>query len=185
MERAGYDNSGEHHGSYQGVYQMTNGWDNFKIVDQTAGIWYGCDSNDEYKLADGGQNIWFHQEECRTFIVTASLADMTWGATEITQINVCGEFNNWDLNKDLMTYDETNKVWKATVIIDNLGNNYVFYFLLNNAENGLVWNWALKGNKEKLYLTDSNGSGSIVPAETGTYAITLDIASLTFTMDKQ
>ena len=30
-----YDNSGEHHGSYQGVYQMTNGWDNFKIVDQT------------------------------------------------------------------------------------------------------------------------------------------------------
>ena len=92
---------------------------------------------------------------------------MTWGATEITQINVCGEFNNWDLNKDLMTYDETNKVWKATVII------------------GLVWNWALKGNKEKLYLTDSNGSGSIVPAETGTYAITLDIASLTFTMDKQ
>ena len=47
-----YDNSGEHHGSYQGVYQMTNGWDNFKIVDQTAGIWYGCDSNDEYKLAD-------------------------------------------------------------------------------------------------------------------------------------
>lgn len=27
-----YDNSGEHHGSYQGVYQMTNGWDNFKIV---------------------------------------------------------------------------------------------------------------------------------------------------------
>ncbi len=61
----------------------------------------------------------------------------------------------------------------------------VFYFLLNNAENGLVWNWALKGNKEKLYLTDSNGSGSIVPAETGTYAITLDIASLTFTMDKQ
>lgn len=76
-----YDNSGEHHGSYQGVYQMTNGWDNFKIVDQTAGIWYGCDSNDEYKLADGGQNIWFHQEECRTFIVTASLADMTWGAT--------------------------------------------------------------------------------------------------------
>ena len=180
-----YDNSGEHHGSYQGVYQMTNGWDNFKIVDQTAGIWYGCDSNDEYKLADGGQNIWFHQEECRTFIVTASLADMTWGATEITQINVCGEFNNWDLNKDLMTYDETNKVWKATVIIDNLGNNYGFYFLLNNAENGLVWNWALKGNKEKLYLTDSNGSGSIVPAETGTYAITLDIASQTFTMDKQ
>lgn len=43
----------------------------------------------------------------------------------------------------------------------------------------------IKGNKEKLYLTDSNGSGSIVPAETGTYAITLDIASLTFTMDKQ
>ena len=41
------------------------------------------------------------------------------------------------------------------------------------------------GKKEKLYLTDSNGSGSIVPAETGTYAITLDIASLTFTMDKQ
>ena len=64
-------------------------------------------------------------------------------------------------------------------------DNSEAYFLLNNAENGLVWNWALKGNKEKLYLTDSNGSGSIVPAETGTYAITLDIASLTFTMDKQ
>lgn len=180
-----YNGNDEPDGSYQGVYQMTNGWDNFKIVDQTNSIWYGCDSNDDYKLVDGGNNIWFHQEACRSFIVTANLPELTWGATEITQINVCGEFNNWDLSKDLMTYDETEKTWKATITISDLGNNYGFYFLLNNAEAGTVWTWALKGTTDALYLTDSNGSGSIIPTETGTYDITLNISTLKFTMVKQ
>lgn len=181
-----YDEAGEHHGAYQGVYQMTVGWDNFKIVDQTNGIWYGYDTTDEYKLVDGGGNIWFHQESCSTFIVNANIVDMTWGATEINQINVCGEFNNWDLTKDLMMYDEASKTWSATITINELGNNYGFYFLLNNdTASELTWKWALKGSTDELYLTDSNGAGNIIPTETGTYKITLNISTLTYTMDKQ
>lgn len=175
-----YTDEGELSGSYQGIYQMTIGWDTFKIVDQISQIWYGYDSSDDYKLTDGEGGFWFHQGNCSSFIVKASLIDMTWSATEITQINVCGEFNNWNFGQDLMTYDEATKTWKATITINDLGNNYGFYFLLNKD-----WNWTLQGTAESLYLTSSSGNGSIIPTETGTFDITLDISSLKFTMVKQ
>lgn len=83
-----------------------------------------------------------------------------------------------------MTYDTSTGTWSATCEVNTIG--YGFYFLLNSDPTNLSWDWALKGTLEEgLYLTNGDGSGNILPAETGTYLITLDIHTMTFTMTKQ
>lgn len=168
-------------GIYQGIYQLTKGWDNFKIVDPDNNIWYGCDNNGA-ALVDGGGNMWFETEK-GTYIMDANLANKTWGCTQIDQINVLGDFNGWDTGKDLMTFDAANNVWTATCDIQNIG--WGFYFLLNNVAAGIEWKWALKGEPDALYLSGTDGGGNIVPAEPGIYKITLNISAMTCTMEKQ
>lgn len=168
-------------GVYQGVYQLTGGWDNFKIVDPLNNIWYGCDNNGT-DLIDGGGNMWFNTEK-GTYIMDANLTNLTWGCTLIDQINVLGDFNEWDPTRDLMAFDAENNVWTATCNIEKVG--WGFYFLLNNVEAGIEWKWALKGTTDALYLGGTDGGGNIELAEAGTYKITLDISTMSCTMEKQ
>lgn len=172
-------------GTYRSVFQTTDG-ENFKIVEPTSGTWYGSDPSDLYKLsdADGNYNLWFESSEKKSYMVNVDFAHLTWTPSEIKQINVYGDFNNWDLTKDKMTYDTSTGTWSATCEVNTIG--YGFYFLLNSDPTNLSWDWALKGTLEEgLYLTNGDGSGNILPAETGTYLITLDIHTMTFTMTKQ
>lgn len=172
-------------GTYRTVFQTTSN-ENFKIVEPASGTWYGSDPDNLYKLsaADGNYNIWFESPEKKSYMIDVDYANLTWTPTEIKQINVYGDFNNWELTKDLMSYDASTGIWSATCEINNIG--YGFYFLLNSDPANISWDWALKGTLEEgLYLTDGNGSGNIIPAETGTYLITLDMSKMTFTMDKQ
>lgn len=177
--------AGKTAGTYRTVFQTTSN-ENFKIVDPVSGTWYGADPNDLYKLsaADGNYNIWFENADKKSYMINVDYANLTWAPTEIKQINVYGDFNNWDLTKDLMTYDASTGTWSATCEVNTIG--YGFYFLLNNDPANINWDWALKGTLEEgLYLTDGNGGNNILPAETGTYLITLDIKTMTFTMNKQ
>lgn len=172
-------------GTYRTVFQTTSN-ENFKIVEPASGTWYGSDPDNLYKLsaADGNYNIWFESPEKKSYMIDVDYANLTWTPTEIKQINVYGDFNNWDLTKDLMSYDASTGIWSATCEINTIG--YGFYFLLNSDPANISWDWALKGSLEEgLYLTDGNGSGNIIPAETGTYLITLDMSKMIFTMDKQ
>lgn len=83
-----------------------------------------------------------------------------------------------------MTYDAATGIWSATCEINTIG--YGFYFLLNCDPDNLNWDSTLKGTLEDgLYLTNGDGSGNIIPAETGTYLIKLDMSKMTFTMEKQ
>lgn len=177
--------AGKTAGTYRSVFQTTSN-EQFKIVEPVSGTWYGSDPDNLYKLsaADGNYNIWFESSEKKSYMIDVDYANLTWTPTEIKQINVYGDFNNWDLTKDLMTYDAATGTWSATCEINAIGHG--FYFLLNSDPANINWDWALKGTLEEgLYLTDGNGSGNITPAETGTYLITLDMSKMTFTMDKQ
>lgn len=172
-------------GTYRTVFQTTNN-ENFKIVEPVSGTWYGSDPSDLYKLsaADGNYDIWFESEEKKSYMIHVDYVNLTWAPTEIKQINVYGDLNNWDLTKDLMTYDAATGIWSATCEINTIG--YGFYFLLNCDPDNLNWDSTLKGTLEDgLYLTNGDGSGNIIPAETGTYLIKLDMSKMTFTMEKQ
>ena len=169
----------EEEGTFQGVFQMKTGWENFKIADTEGSIWYGpVDGSPQSLVAGSDWSFWFDQEALESFMITASLRDMTWTPTKISQINICGGFNNWSLTSDVMTYNAGTQTWSATCNISNTENG--FYFLLNQN-----WDWSLKGSTDGLYLAPSAGDGSYIPAEAGTYLITLDIRTMTFTMDKQ
>lgn len=177
--------AGKTAGTYRTVFQTTSN-ENFKIVEPTSGTWYGSDPDDLYKLssADGNYNIWFENPEKRSYMIDVDFVNLTWASTEIKQINVYGDLNNWDLKKDLMTYDASTGIWSATCEINNIEHG--FYFLLNSDPANLNWDWALKGTLEHgLYLTNGDGSGNIIPEETGTYLITLDMSKMIFTMEKQ
>lgn len=172
-------------GTYRAVFQTTSN-EQFKVVEPISSTWYGSDPNDLYKLSaeDGNYNIWFESSEKKSYMIHVDYVNLTWAPTEIKQINVYGEFNGWNLTKDLMTYDASAGTWSATCEINTIG--YGFYFLLNSDPANPNWDWALKGTlTDGLYLTNGDGSGNITPAETGTYRITLDISKMTFTMDKQ
>ena len=177
--------SGKTAGTYRTIFQ-TSGGENFKIVEPTSGTWYGSDPGNPYKLSDkdGNYNIWFESSEKKSYLINVDYAHLTWSSTEIRQINVYGDFNSWNTTKDLMTYDASTGTWSATCEVNTIG--YGFYFLLNSDPANLNWDSALKGTlAEGLYLTNGDGSGNIIPAETGTYLITLDISKMTFTMEKQ
>ena len=177
--------AGKTAGTYRAVFQTTSN-EQFKVVEPVSSTWYGSDPNDLYKLSaeDGNYSIWFESSEKKSYMINVDYVNLTWAPTEIKQINVCGEFNAWNLAKDLMTYDAAAGTWSATCEINTIG--YGFYFLLNSDPANPSWDWALKGTlTDGLYLTNGDGSGNITPAETGTYRITLDISKMTFTMDKQ
>lgn len=177
--------AGKTAGTYRTVFQTTSN-EQFKVVEPVSSIWYGSDPNDLYKLSaeDGNYNIWFESSEKKSYMINVDYVNLTWTPTEIKQINVYGDFNGWNLTKDLMTYDASAGTWSATCEINTIG--YGFYFLLNSDPANPNWDWTLKGTlTDGLYLTNGDGSGNITPAETGTYLITLDISKMTFTMDKQ
>lgn len=167
-------------GVFYGIFQMTKDYDAFKVVDEQSNTWYGSNPNNSSQLdaSDGSFDLWINSPDVKSYVVKADLATKTWTPTEITQINVCGGFNGWDLNKDLMAYDADSQVWTATCNIGTVENG--FYFLIDKN-----WNMALKGTAESLYLAPSAGDGAYVPASTGTYKITLNLRTMTFTMDKQ
>lgn len=166
-------------GVFYGIFQMTKGWDAFKVVDETSNTWYGSTPNvpDHLDASEGNYNLWIESADVKSYIIKADLASMTWSPTEITQINVCGGFNNWDLTKDKMTYDAATQTWTATCDITSTDNG--FYFLINQN-----WNLALKGTEDALYLAPSQGDGAYVPAKTGTYKITLNLRTMKFTMEQ-
>lgn len=166
-------------GVFYGIFQMTKGWDAFKIVDEAGNIWYGSNPDNLYQLdtSEGSYNLWINAEAVKSYLIKADLATKTWTPTEITQINVCGGFNGWDLTKDKMTYDASTQTWTATCDISSTTNG--FYFLINQN-----WNLALKGTEDDLYLAPSAGDGAYIPAKTGTYKITLDLRTMKFTMEQ-
>lgn len=167
-------------GIYYGFYNATQ-WDNFLLTDNENSIQYGSDPGNLYKLSkeNGKYNLWF--EQSGYFFMEANLEAMTWKPTEITQINVCGDFNGWSTTADLMTYDTVNKVWTATCDIKTVG--WGLYFMINKD-----WNFTLNKNEGegmlKLYY-GSQASGNIIPSETGTYQITIDLVNYTYTLKKQ
>lgn len=165
-------------GLYQGFYAATR-WENFKFADRENQIYYGSKPGQQFVLSSTStDNLWF--SDTGYVLVEANLASMSWSPFPITSINACGDFNDWSQMADALTYDAAHKVWKATCEITKV--EWGFYFLINGD-----WNFSLKkgSDDEKLAIHRGDSTGdNLMPPGTGTYDITLDLATLTYTMVK-
>ncbi|MCI1778694.1 MAG: DUF5114 domain-containing protein [Bacteroidales bacterium] len=159
---------------YTGFYNASE-WENFMFSDASDGTGkiYGSapvDNTGLYRLycSSDKWNIWF--DAGGYFYIEANFNDSSrsWSKTAITSISVLGDFNEWSLTSDVMTYDSSSKLWTATCNPSSWGT-YGIKFIINGD-----WNWA---------YTDSNSDGILEPGTTefmpsiaaGSCTITLDL----------
>ena len=169
-------------GIYRTVFQTVSN-ENFQIVDPSTNIWYGSDQGNLYNLVPTNEehnDIWFDSSDKKSYTIEVDYINLTWKPTEIKQINVYGTFNEWNEDKDLMTYNKDTGIWSAECDITTIGDG--FYFLINTDPSQLDWEWRLYYTPESgLYLSDQNGD-NIKPTKEGKYLITLDLNKMEFTM---
>ena len=166
-------------GIYQGFYSA-NQWEKFKLVDEGAHIYYGSEPGSQFVLSSSSSDfLWF--SETNYVLVEANLTSMSWAPYTVERINVTGKFNGWGTGADAMTYDAANKVWKVTCTISTTEEGFCFII---NGDWAFTLRKAVEDGKIEIFR-GSYGNNNVMPAETGTYAITLDLNNLTYTMVKQ
>jgi len=171
----------DNEGIFEGFIWTDPDWgpdyNNFRFVADE--VVYSSNNDGQYVLAEGGWNCWSSNTNMN--YVVADFTTMTWSETPVTKIAVTGDFNQWSLDSDPMTFNMESGKWEAICDITNVG--WGFKFVLDDANN--TWRW-------KYADTDLDGTLSIVgdpdntvPAEGGKFRIELDLtdfASPTYTM---
>lgn len=171
----------DNEGIFEGFIWTDPAWgpdyNNFRFVADE--VVYSSNNDGQYVLAEGGWNCWSSNTNMN--YVVADFTTMTWSETPVTKIAVTGDFNQWSLDSDPMTFNMESGKWEAICDITNVG--WGFKFVLDDANN--TWRW-------KYADTDLDGTLSIVgdpdntvPAEGGKFRIELDLtdfASPTYTM---
>ena len=165
---------------YKGFY-FASAWENFKFATEDRETIYGSVPESLYELDPTGAawNIWMDTEQSAFYMFTANLADNTWTPLEITSIAVSGDFNDWSITTDLMSYDAEGKIWTAILDI-----NYIEWgmnIILNE-------DWDMKLTQKSNGVLQLGPGNNIVPAETGTYFFSInfwDMNNITYTLIKQ
>ena len=142
---------------YQG-YRYFTGWENFVFGDSdvasSAKVYGSAPVSDTglYRLFCGSSrwNIWFPSSDAAYTRVTVDMAGRSWKYEVVSTISIVGDFNEWSLDSDKMTFDSSTQTWSAQVEASSWGT-YGLHFVVNSD-----WNWG---------FTDSDGDGVL---ETGT-----------------
>lgn len=168
----------EEEGCYEGFVYTDPAWSaelsNFRFLtamDDTATV-YATNST-QYELTSDGSawNLWSSNTGLN--YVVADLAAMSWSETQVAQIAVSGDFNDWSTTADVMQYDVETGKWTATCNISAVG--YGFKFVLGDAAN--AWRWQYGDPDGDGVLQIAGNADNIVPSSAGTYKIELDLNS--------
>lgn len=162
-------------GFYDGFVRLDQ-WYNFYLTNEesaSASLIYGS-----YPL-DGSQYILYSGADrwnCWTSLggylyITADVNKMAWKETSIESLTVTGDFNSWSATATPMVYDQTAKVWKATITTTSV-QQWGVKVLINGS-----WSWFFgtaegEGNCA-LYTADGSG---FAYDKVGTYTLTLDLS---------
>ncbi|MBF9254570.1 SusE domain-containing protein [Pontibacter sp. 172403-2] len=154
-------------GIYEG-YVFMNVADGFKFTSKPNwdGPNYGDGGTGKLSTDGGAGNLTV--KEPGYYLLKANTKDLTWSATKTTWGVIGDATGSWDNDKDL-TYDETTKVWSATLPL-SVGE---IKFRANDA-------WDLnygdeKDDKPADGVLEFNGD-NIKVEEAGNYLITLDLS---------
>lgn len=162
-------------GLYQGYFYFT-GWYNFEFGDTdditTAKAYGSAPVSDTglYRLfcASSRWNIWFPSGDAAYAKVSVNMADRSWAYTTVETISIVGDFNNWSLTDNQMTFDAESKTYSAEVTVSSWGS-YGIHFVVNSD-----WNWCFSDSDVDGVL--DNGTVDFMPSvDPGTYTITIDL----------
>ena len=144
---------------------------NFRFVaDESV---YSSNGDGQYVLGEGGWNCWSTNTGMN--YVVADFTTMTWSETQVTKVAVTGDFNQWSLDSDPLTFNMETGKWEATCNITEIG--YGFKFVLDDASNTWRWKYADTDLDGTLCIVGNNDN--TVPAAAGTYRIELDLSDFT------
>lgn len=173
-------------GEYVGYFSTGSTWDDAychflfgtspTVADGTSdGTIWGLDASDNSSLSTDSSAFWTGWINTLGLArITVDMPNLGW-AQESLSVAVAGDFNDWSLTSDPMTFDTETLKWTATVEVGTIG--YGIQIVLGS------WAYIYGGYEGTLYLGGSN----IVPEETGTYIITADFSdysSLSYTITK-
>lgn len=168
----------EEEGSYEGFVYTDPAWSaelsNFRFLtamDDTATVY--ATNTTQYELTSDASawNLWSSNPGLN--YVVADLAAMSWSETQVAQIAVSGDFNDWSTTADVMQYDAETGKWTATCNISSIG--YGFKFVLGDAAN--AWRWQYGDPDGDGVLQIAGNADNVVPASAGAYKIELDLNS--------
>ena len=134
---------------------------------------YSSNGDGQYVLGEGGWNCWSSNTGMN--YVVADFTTMTWSETQVTKVAVTGDFNQWSLDSDPLTFNMETGKWEATCNITEIG--YGFKFVLDDASNTWRWKYADTDLDGTLCIVGNNDN--TVPAAAGTYRIELDLSDFT------
>ena len=81
-------------GFYAGIMPVTTAWQNFNIVDDESGTWYGCqpDNSTANTLYTGTDkwNLWINSNQIGTYLITADLVALVWTHTQALRGDIDG-----------------------------------------------------------------------------------------------
>ncbi len=160
---------------YQGYFYFT-GWYNFAFGDtsdaSTTKVYGSAPVSDTglYRLFCGSSrwNIWFPSGDAAYAKVTVNMAERSWAYETIETISIVGDFNNWSLTDNQMTFDPETKTYSADVTVSSWGT-YGIHFVVNSD-----WNWCFS-DQDGDGVLDTEAKDFMPSVEAGTYKITIDL----------
>ena len=162
-------------GFYDGFVQVDQ-WFNFYLTNEesaNASVIYGSYpvEGSQYILYSGKDrwNSWISNGGYQ--YISADVNKLTWKETPVTSLSVTGDFNGWSATATPMTYDQSTKLWKAT-ITNTVSEQWGIKILINGS-----WSWFFGAGEEvgacSLYTADASG---FVYDKVGTHTLVLDLS---------
>lgn len=162
-------------GFYDGFVQVDQ-WFNFYFTNEAsanASVIYGS-----YPL-EGSQYILYRGDDRWNswtsnggyLYLTADVNKLTWKETVVESLSVAGDFNGWSASATPMTYDKTEKLWKAT-ITNAVAEQWGIKILINGS-----WTWFFgAADKEGTCDLHTADAGGFVYDKVGTHTLVLDLS---------
>jgi len=158
---------------YEGYLNLPNadGWsgDAFKLISSTDGKEYGWGTS-ATTLSVGGGNLWLTPSP-NYMKVNVDLSAMTINYTP-AKFYISGDDNGWSTSATPMTYDATNKVWKATNVALTAGKALVF-----TCNGGYDISYKVNAEGKLVFAGAPTWAGTnIIASKTGVFTVTLDLS---------
>ena len=175
-------------GVYAGFFYMTSGY-SFKLGDNetpaSATVTYGATPSD----TEGANNRLFCGSSMRSIqwtgsasyvYITVNTNERSWSYTEVTSVMISGNFNNWSISENPMTFSSTDKTWSANITPGASWGTDGIQFLINGK-------WSHSYAPASGGVLNSSSTALIPDVEItagATYTVTIDLGAMTWKIEE-
>jgi hypothetical protein len=154
---------------YEGYVEFPNAGNNFKLTSEADwnGTNYGWGTSGTTLSSSGSAgNCWYGGPAYAR--VVADVNQLTISYTNTSWV-VAGDFNNWSLTANPMTFNPATNTWTATGVSMTAGNQWKFV-----GDSG--WNNCFGTDAQGDFVYGNGSVANFTVTKTGTYTVTLDLS---------